>query len=153
MCLHACENVPVCSSIYTAHFAKANCSTSIHNMRRSCPVTHHQASEQLCLNTQPGLVLILETSEGILGKERGRASICRTDCDLNRQLRGVVCECVCVCCSPLSLRIEFSGSVLQCVFTELTSCQGCALISPFSMCLNPPSFLLLPLPMSSHVAL
>lgn len=61
-------------------------------------VTYHQASEQLCLNTQRGgRVLILETSERILGKERGRASsICRTDCDLNRQLYGAVCECVCV---------------------------------------------------------
>lgn len=55
------------------------------------------------MNTQPGLVLILETSEGILGKERGWARICRTDCDLSSQLYGTVCVNVCVCVRAAAL--------------------------------------------------
>lgn len=37
---------------------------------------------------------------------------------------------LCVCCSSLCLHIEFSGSVVYCVFTEPTSCQQCARPSP-----------------------
>lgn len=88
-------HLPVHVSTDRNNFAKAKrkYSTSINSMRQSYVITYHRASEQICLNTQSRRVLILETSEGILGKKRGRTSICRTDC-IRADNFTVLCVCV-----------------------------------------------------------